>query len=254
MSKYLLVVLILTVSSAWAKEEIDLDQLIRERTFILPRENSLPFLDENYVTDITYEDPLCHFQWNLLLDVPSSGKFILVDLSTQRLWVFEDWKVIAHFIVSSGRRSLPTRPGNYTIGRKIPYAYSNAHLEEGLRKWWGMPYYMDINYLGSGFHGLPAQWGEFQETIDHLGSARSHGCVRLGHIPLDSLRGKSPAQWLFDWAEEGDNPFNPQGLRGTPVKIIGHYNFLNPVPEDRSSYRRFSREKGFYLEDPLLVK
>lgn len=220
-------------------------------------DDELPFLSKDCVTDICYETPLTHFPFTNLLFVPPFGKFILVDCEHQRLWAFQDGVIIAYFIVSTGRSYLPTRVGDYTIGRKLLHAYSNIHVEGGQNKWWRMGFYQDINYLGGGFHALPSLWDSYQETINDMGVPVSHKCVRLGHIPLDNLGGISPAQWLFDFAEEGDDPFS-EGIEkvGTPIKVIGIYRHGTRVEEDHLPTRKFSPEKGFYLEteeSPSLV-
>ncbi len=215
----------------------------------------VPFLAEHWVTDVTYDHPLDHFHFTNYLYVPPFGKFILVDNRSQRLWAFEDGEIVAYFIVSTGRSYLPTRPGDYRIGRKLRHGISRLHVEEGQNRWWGMDYYMDLNWLGGGFHALPVLWNRFPETIDHLGTPVSHRCVRLGNVPIKTLGNKSPAQWLFDWTEEGDNPFTEEveGY-GTPVKVIGVYRSATRIEVDHSPYREFSPEKGFYLEEPLVTE
>lgn len=211
-----------------------------------------PFLvAEDYATDIHYSPPLGLLDWTNLIYVSLEGKFILVDNKVQRLWAFEDGMIVAYFVVSTGRRSLPTRPGDYRIGRKLKKSRSNVHVEGGKEKWWGMDYFQDIYPLGCGFHALPSLYYCYQEVIDHLGTPVSHSCVRLGHIPLESLGEISPAAWFFNWTDEGINPYDPKPEDdvGTPIKIVGIYRRSTRIEKDHSQLRKFSPEIGFYFEE-----
>ncbi len=207
---------------------------------VVEQEEGNPFLANGYVTDVNYESPLRYFD---SYDVSSAGKLILVDVSKQRLWALEDGVIKAYFITSTGNPdATPTLPGNYTIGRRLIHGQSITYEGD---KWWGMDWFLElIDHNGcprGGIHDVPSLWDKYQDPIEGLGTPLSHKCVRLGHVPLQTLGDKSPAQWLFDWACEKDNPCKK-------VKIVGTYRAETAPESDHSSCRRFSPEFGFYLE------
>ena len=192
-------------------------------------------LSEDLVTDIAYQSPFACLSPEYLLYKIPDGKFIFVDVSVQRLWCCEDGKIIAYFVISTGKENRPTPTGDYLIDFKIKYAISRYYYEEGETRWWGLPYYLDIG--GFGFHAVPSLYMKEAEPIETLGIPASHRCIRLGNVKLASVGGKSPARWLYDWADEG-----------TLVRICGEWNFeMSPYPNELS-YREFSEEKGFYLD------
>lgn len=119
----------------------------------------------------------------------SGGKYILVDISDQHMYVYEGEYLIYSFVASTGMNNA-TRTGSFSVLDKIPNAYGAT--------WdlW-MPNWLGIYWAGSlenGIHALPilsngaTLWGGF------LGSPISYGCVVLG--TYDS-------QLLYDWAEVG---------------------------------------------------
>ncbi|MEK7627132.1 MAG: L,D-transpeptidase [Patescibacteria group bacterium] len=104
-------------------------------------------------------------------------KCIEINLSTQRMQIWENKKILKEYVISSGRPSHATKTGNFSILSKWPVAYGGI---SGQR--WKMPFWMGIYYVGStenGFHELPFING-IRETSADMGKAVSHGCVRLG--------------------------------------------------------------------------
>ncbi len=195
-------------------------------------------IGENYVTDITYEIPHTRFGGygtRFAIHRIQNGKLIYVDVARQRTWCIEDRKVVAYFVISTGAEDTPTPPGDYEIQFKIPYAVSRDFYENGEKRWWGLPYYMDIG--GYGFHAVPSLYMRHREPFETLGRPASHRCIRLGHVVLESLGNKSPARWLYEWTDVG-----------TPVRIRGEWNFSDPPSSRDLERRRFSPELGFYLE------
>jgi hypothetical protein len=76
-----------------------------------------------------------------------------------------------------------------------------------------MPWYFNFdNNTGYGLH-----------EYDLPGQPASHGCVRLL---------QSDAEWIYYWGEGWTlAPESGELLRhGTPVIIVGHYNFASPRP------------------------
>ena len=130
------------------------------------------------------------------LPVPSTGggKYILVDISEQHMYVYEGDALIYSFVASTGINSA-TRVGTFAVQSKIPNAYGAT---------WNiwMPNWLGIYWSGSlenGIHALPILPNGATLWEGYLGSPVSYGCVVLG--TYESLL-------LYEWADIG-----------TPVEI-----------------------------------
>ncbi len=145
-------------------------------------------------------------QLNALAKVPSiaaKGKVIMISLSREWLYAYENGKLMLNAAIMSGRPSLPTPTGTYHIFVKLspttfyspwpqgsPYWYPPTHINYALEwrvggyflhdTWWHSVYGPGTN----GWHYDPQfgwQWG-------------SHGCVGM---PVNV------AAWLYHWAPIG---------------------------------------------------
>lgn len=119
------------------------------------------------------------------------GRFIEINLSEQTLYRFDGPNLIGTHSVSTGKWSMPTPEGEYSINNKDPRAYSATY---GLY----MPYWMAFIGSDYGIHELPEWPDGTKEGENHLGTPVSHGCVRLG---------RGDAQTVYDWAEIGTPVF-----------------------------------------------
>lgn len=118
----------------------------------------------------------------------SVGKRIEINLAKQRLSIYEDGKNLGTYVISSGKKSMPTPKGTFQIYYKTRMAWSAKY---GLF----MPYWMSFTPSGShGIHELPEWPGGYKEGANHLGIPVSHGCVRLG---------VGPAKKVYYWADIG---------------------------------------------------
>ncbi|MDZ4221595.1 MAG: L,D-transpeptidase family protein [Patescibacteria group bacterium] len=115
------------------------------------------------------------------------GKVIIIDTSEQTLSYYQDGYRINTHPSSTGMRGYETPLGEYSINNKSELAYSRRY---GLY----MPFWM--SFIGGlyGIHELPYWPSGYREGEDHLGTAVSHGCVRLG---------MGAAEELFEWATIG---------------------------------------------------
>lgn len=113
------------------------------------------------------------------------GKRIEINTGAQRLAYFLGGVKMGEFIISTGKRSMPTPKGHFKIDGKKLRAWSAQY---GL---W-MPYWMSLRNGYFGIHELPEWPSGYKEGADHLGKPVSHGCIRLdiGH-----------AEFLYNWAE-----------------------------------------------------
>ncbi|RJP47353.1 MAG: murein L,D-transpeptidase [Anaerolineaceae bacterium] len=128
---------------------------------------------------------------------PSSyagSKYILVDISEQHMYVYENDQLIYSFVASTGINN-STRAGLFHVQSKYPNAYGAT---------WNiwMPSWLGIYYAGgleNGIHALPILPGGGELWAGYLGRPVSYGCVVLGSYE---------ASVLYNWAEIG-----------TPVEI-----------------------------------
>lgn len=109
------------------------------------------------------------------------GRWIEVDRYGQTLTAWEGGRPVRTFVVSTGKRSTPTRSGTYSVQSK----YRSTYMQ-------GRGYYVpDVPYAmfysgGYAMHG--AYWH------NRFGTPVSHGCVNLR---------VSQARWLYNWAPVG---------------------------------------------------
>jgi LysM repeat protein len=122
---------------------------------------------------------------------PAGGaKRIVVDLSDQRMYVYQGGQLLWAWVVSTGRAGQETTVGNYKVLNKIPNAYAST---------WGlqMPYWLGIYWAGSlqnGIHALPIQADGQRLWDGYLGQRVSFGCIILG---------TQNAATLYNWAPVG---------------------------------------------------
>lgn len=121
------------------------------------------------------------------------GKAIELDLSSQRMFIWQDGQLINDWLISSGKPEKPTKQGNFKILDKMEMAYGSS-AETGDK--WAMPKWLGFYYSGgteNGLHGLPYINGR-KEGAGSLGHPVSHGCVRSAD---------ANQLWLYNWADIG---------------------------------------------------
>lgn len=114
-------------------------------------------------------------------------KYIEIDISEQKLRYYEGGVKLGDHPVSTGKYSMPTPLGQFSVLSKQRVAWSAKY---GLY----MPYWMQFTPAGHGIHELPEWPGGYKEGANHLGVRVSHGCVRLGI---------GPAANIWNWADIG---------------------------------------------------
>jgi lipoprotein-anchoring transpeptidase ErfK/SrfK len=116
---------------------------------------------------------------------------IVVDVSEQRMYVYEGEELRWKWVVSTGEPGRPTAIGNFAIQSKIPMAYAATWNLD-------MPYWLGIYWAGpleNGIHALPIQRATGYKLWDgFLGQRVSYGCVILSD---------ENAETLYDWVEMG---------------------------------------------------
>jgi lipoprotein-anchoring transpeptidase ErfK/SrfK len=115
------------------------------------------------------------------------GRSIVVSVSNQRIYAYEDGELVHSHITSTGLPDTPTVLGDYSV-----YVKYTADDMSGPDYFLPQVPYVMYFYQGYGIHGT--YWH------NSFGRPMSHGCVNL---PVDE------AQWFFDFADVG-----------TPVRVI----------------------------------
>jgi LysM repeat protein len=119
------------------------------------------------------------------------NKRIVMSISKQRMWVYQDGQLLFKFVISTGIDRSPTQPGIFQVQTHDPNAYASV---------WDlyMPNFLGIYQAWPGFmngiHGLPTLSNGQRLWANILGSPASYGCIILN---LDD------AEWLYNWAEDG---------------------------------------------------
>jgi hypothetical protein len=128
------------------------------------------------------------------LEGPAGDKHIIVDISEQRLFAYENGLLNTSFFISSGTWWFPTPLGNHSVLAKKPWvdytwnygAGSSENYSMGLTPWNLM--FQNHYYIHS------APWH------NNFGERMSHGCVNAS---------TSDAEWIYNFADTG-----------TPVDIV----------------------------------
>ncbi|MCA2000996.1 MAG: L,D-transpeptidase [Chloroflexi bacterium] len=158
-----------------------------EETF--PTPSPLPLLLAEIVADTPVPEGRSDSTPYDPLPVYSGNKSILVDISEQHMYVYEDGALINDFVASTGMNN-STRAGTFNVLDKIPNAYGAT---------WNiwMPYWLGIYWSGNmenGIHALPILPNGATLWAGYLGAPITYGCVALGTYE---------AEWLYNWVEIG---------------------------------------------------
>lgn len=108
-------------------------------------------------------------------------KYIEVDISEQRLYAYQDGRLVKTFLVSTGLPGWDTRPGSFAISQKV---YSKDYSGAG--------YYFPNTLWNMRFDGSRLLHGAYWHN--NFGKKRSHGCVNLPY---------AQAEWLYNWSAVG---------------------------------------------------
>jgi lipoprotein-anchoring transpeptidase ErfK/SrfK len=119
------------------------------------------------------------------------NKRIIISITEQRLWTYEDGQLLAEHVISTGIASSPTMPGVFQVQSHILDAYASR---------WDlyMPHFLGIYEAVPGFwngiHGLPMLHSGVRLWANVLGRPASYGCIIL---TLEE------AETMYSWAEDG---------------------------------------------------
>ena len=119
------------------------------------------------------------------------NKRIVISISEQRMWAYQDGQLWAENVISTGIDRSPTQPGYFQVQTHELSAYASV---------WDltMPHFLGIYESWPGFmnglHGLPTLSNGQILWADVLGRPASYGCIILD---LDA------AEELYNWADNG---------------------------------------------------
>lgn len=124
--------------------------------------------------------------WDAAPQAPEWGRSVVVSLSQQALWAYEDGAVVRSTYVSTGTDRTPTPAGTFSVINKIPLQDMEGTINGESYFVADVPNVLYFDNEGNALHGT--YWHS------NFGSPMSHGCVNL---PLDV------AEWMYGWAPMG---------------------------------------------------
>lgn len=119
------------------------------------------------------------------------GKRIVISITEQHMWIYQDGESVGDFVVSTGLAGAPTMVGVFQVLEHDINAYASL---------WDlhMPHFLSIyqatRSLMNGIHGLPTLSDGRRVWSDVLGQPASFGCIIMD---LDA------AETVYNWAEDG---------------------------------------------------
>jgi LysM repeat protein len=119
------------------------------------------------------------------------GKRIVINITKQHMWTYENGKLRKEYVISTGMSDSPTMPGVYQVQSHVINAYaSNWDL-------W-MPNFLAIYQAVPGFwngiHGLPIMSNGVRLWANVLGKPVTYGCI---------LMNLKDGEDVYNWAQEG---------------------------------------------------
>jgi LysM repeat protein len=124
---------------------------------------------------------------------PVRGKRIVVSISEQRTWVYEDGALKWDWPASTGIDSSPTAPGIFQVQSHEPNAYA-SNWDLWMPNFMGVYRPVPTSEFMNGFHGFPTRNGTTLLWTGDLGHKVTFGCILLS---------SENAATLYEWAEEG---------------------------------------------------
>ncbi|MFA5030897.1 MAG: L,D-transpeptidase family protein [Patescibacteria group bacterium] len=114
-------------------------------------------------------------------EINEPGKVVIVDLSEQRLYAYQDGVRVNSYLVSTGLPGMDTRIGRFAVSQK---QYSKLYS--------GYNFYLPNTLYNLRFDG--PRWLHGAYWHNDFGRRKSHGCVNIAY---------PNAEWLFNWAPVG---------------------------------------------------
>jgi len=165
-------------------------------------------LDHLVVPDVFSHDPLVYSPFPDQVDgLAGKSKTLLVHQPLQVWAAYEEGRLVRWGPVSTGREAHPTPSGRFFL------TWRSTGRESTVNSDWFLEWYYNFhNDRGLSFH-----------QYELPGYPASRACARL--LERD-------ARWIFDWGESWtlDDQEREVLEEGTPVWILGEYDFHAPAP------------------------
>jgi len=119
------------------------------------------------------------------------GKRIVISITQQRMWTYQNGSLLNEYVISTGIARSPTQPGVFQVQSHVPNAYASI---------WDlyMPNFLGIYEASPGFmngiHGLPMLSSGVRLWGSVLGTPASFGCI---------IMTLTDAQTVYNWADDG---------------------------------------------------
>lgn len=123
------------------------------------------------------------------LTAANFDKLIVANITSKKMWVYQNGQVVNTFLTSDGGPATPTPTGLYHIYAKYSVQDMRGYNPNGTKYF--QPRVPWVNYFtgGNAIHGVYWHGSSWFGNINS-----SHGCVGL---PVDE------AQWVYNWAPVG---------------------------------------------------
>lgn len=103
-----------------------------------------------------------------------SGRRAVFDQGQQRVWLVSGSERVQSTYLVSGSVTDNLQPGTYTVFSRSEEAVGI----DGSSMRWFVRFTRGPSGAAIGFHDLPVQDGTVVQSLDQLGTAQSHGCIR----------------------------------------------------------------------------
>lgn len=126
----------------------------------------------------------------LSLTPANFGKLLEVDVTTKRMYAYQNGQLIQTFLVSAGAPATPTPIGEFHIYEKLASQNMSGFNPNGT------PYFQpNVPYVNYFLPGGFAVHGNYWRPASYFGNINSsHGCVGVQ---------VAQAQWIYNWAPIG---------------------------------------------------
>lgn len=117
------------------------------------------------------------------------SKVIVADVTTKKMWAFQNGKQINSWLVSAGKPTTPTPIGEFHIYAKFTVQDMSGYNLDGSKYFQPNVRWVNYFYEGSAIHGV------YWHPLSWFGAINSsHGCIGVPD---------NEAQWIFNWAPIG---------------------------------------------------
>lgn len=117
------------------------------------------------------------------------GKLIVADITTKKMWAFQNGQQVNTWLTSDGKPSTPTPVGSFKIYAKFSSQDMRGNNPDGSTYFQPHVHWVNYFYEGSAIHGV------YWHPLSWFGAINSsHGCIGVPD---------SQAEWIYNWAPIG---------------------------------------------------